>query len=189
MSYISFVERARALASVNWYFAVDLENGYRQLPVHPSDWATQVYSLGPNEYYIDICMPFGKANSSKVFCFWVSNWCRAFRIHFERRVSWKFALESYVDDIFGGASTYGQTLQLKTEIIRTGHVTTAKANLKKCHGPCQRLKILGMVYDAIEKHCSLPPTKVTKYIQRIDIILNQKHCTSKELEKLVGNLV
>ena len=94
-----------------------------------------------------------------------------------------------MDDIFGGASTYNQTLQLKNEIIRTGLVTTAKANLKKCHGPCQSLKILGMVYDAITKHCTLPSQKATKYIARIDAILKQTYCTSKQLEKLVGNLV
>ena len=35
--YITFIERVRALSQVEWYFAVDLENGYRQLPVHPSD--------------------------------------------------------------------------------------------------------------------------------------------------------
>ena len=37
VTYIDFVERARALAPYDWYFAVDLENGYRQLPVHPTD--------------------------------------------------------------------------------------------------------------------------------------------------------
>ena len=69
VTYISFIERARKLVPFNGYFAVDLENGYRQLPVHPSDWHTQVYSLGPEEYYIDICMPFGKSNSSKYSVF------------------------------------------------------------------------------------------------------------------------
>ena len=87
VTYISFIERARKLAPFNWYFAVDLENGYRQLPVHPSDWHTQVYSLAQDEYYIDICMPFGKSNSSKIFCFWVQNWCKAFRHHFQKRVT------------------------------------------------------------------------------------------------------
>ena len=134
-------------------------------------------------------MPFGKANSSKVFCFWVTNWCRAFRFHFQKRVAWDFALESYVDDIFGGAATFEQTLKLKNEIIATGYVTTAKANLKKCHGPCQELKILGMLYNAITKRCSLPPGKVIKYISRIDAIIGKNNCTSKEIEKLVGNLV
>ena len=69
VQYISFEDRARKLASSNWYFLVDLENGYRQLPVHPSDLTIQVYPLGPTEYYIDIYMPFDKAKSSKVFAF------------------------------------------------------------------------------------------------------------------------
>ena len=37
VSYISFKERARLLAQVTWYFKVDLENGYRQVPVSPMD--------------------------------------------------------------------------------------------------------------------------------------------------------
>ena len=69
VKYISFIERVRSLAKVKWYVSMDLKNGYRQLPVHPSDWSTQVYVLQPNEHYIDICMPFGKANSSKIICF------------------------------------------------------------------------------------------------------------------------
>ena len=68
VEYISFKKTVSLLAQVDWYLKVDLKNGYRQLPVHPTDWHTQVYSLGPNEFYIDITMPFGKANSARVFC-------------------------------------------------------------------------------------------------------------------------
>ena len=68
VEYISFKARVELMAQVSWYFKVDLKNGYRQVPVNPKDWHTQVYALGPNEYYIDIAMPFGKANSSKLFC-------------------------------------------------------------------------------------------------------------------------
>ena len=72
---------------------------------------------------------------------------------------------------FGGAASYNQALQLKTEIIRTGYVTTARANLDKCHGPSQRLQILGIIYDASTKTCSLPQKEVNKYIGRINTIL------------------
>ena len=68
VEYISFKARVALLHKVRFYIKLDLKDGYRQLPVHPSEWRTQVYSLGPNEYYIDIAMPFGKANSSKIFC-------------------------------------------------------------------------------------------------------------------------
>ena len=84
-------------------------------------------------------MPFGKANSSKVFCFWVTNWCRAFRFHFQKRVAWDFALESYVDDIFGGAATFEQTLKLKNEIIATV-CDNCKSKSEKVSRPMSRIK-------------------------------------------------
>ena len=94
-----------------------------------------------------------------------------------------------MDDIFGGASTFDQTLQLKSEIIATGTITTARVNQTKCHGPAQKLKILGMMYDAVAKRCSLPPQKMEKYICRINAVLKAKTTSSKDFEKLVGNLV
>ena len=73
--------------------------------------------------------------------------------------------------------------------MRTGIVTSARANFEKCHGPTQRLKILGMMYDAVNKKCSLPTKKVEKYLTRIYEMLATKYTSSKELERLVGNLV
>ena len=51
VEYITFKKRVALLAEVDWYIKADLKNGYRQLPVHPADWHTQVYSLGPEELY------------------------------------------------------------------------------------------------------------------------------------------
>lgn len=94
-----------------------------------------------------------------------------------------------MDDIFGGASTYDQTKRLKTEVIATGQITTARPNLSKCHGPAQKLKLLGMMYDAVAKQCSLPRPKADKYICRINAVLEAVSTRSKDFEKLVGNLV
>ena len=85
--------------------------------------------------------------------------------------------------------TKNQASILKTEVIRTGIVTSARVNFTKCHGPSQLLKILGMIYDAVHRKCSLPPKKVAKYLGRIHEILLTNQTTSKELERLVGNLV
>lgn len=35
--YISFKERVELLQHVKWYIKLDLKDGYRQLPVHPSE--------------------------------------------------------------------------------------------------------------------------------------------------------
>ena len=64
--------------------------------------------------------------------------------------AWHFVVENYVDDIFGGAHQKEQTRKLKNEIIAAGLATTAVANLEKCHGPSQKLTILGMTFDAIK---------------------------------------
>ena len=37
VQYISFVDRAKKLSQVDWFVKVDMENGYRQLGVHPSE--------------------------------------------------------------------------------------------------------------------------------------------------------
>ena len=46
-----------------------------------------------------------------------------------------------------------------------------------------------MMYDAINKKCFLPRKKVKKYLARINEMLLEKITTSKEFERLVGNLV
>ena len=49
VKYIEFRERVRALSLCHWFIVVDLKTGYRELPLNPKDWATQVYSQGTNE--------------------------------------------------------------------------------------------------------------------------------------------
>ena len=50
------------------------------------------------------------------------------------------------------------------------------------------LVILGLLYDAQAQVCALDPAKVIKYSSRIRLIIEKGEATSKELEKLVGNL-
>lgn len=196
VSYISFKERTKKLDSVDWFLKVDLKDGYRQLPVHPSDWHTQIYSLGANEYYIDLCMPFGKANSSVVFCTWTSAWCEAFKFHFQRITGIKIRLASYVDDFFGGPVRTGNleldkrnAENLKRSLIEIGELTRTKMNIKKCVGPHRILDILGLTYDSIHRKCYLSASKIHKYSLRLRSLLSFLSATSKDLQKLVGNLV
>ena len=148
VQYISFRERVRVLSLVSWYIKVDLKAGYRQLPLNPKDWASQVYSLGPKEYYIDVCMPFGKSNSSKIFCHQVKCQVKAFKDHFSSFAG-RFQLESYVDDIFGGALSKAVGMNLKNQLIKVGKLTTAVMNTVKCEGPAQSLVVIGHLYNVL----------------------------------------
>ena len=196
VEYISFVQRARELSKVDYFVKVDLKDGYRQLGVHPSEWYTQVYSLGENEFYIDLTMPFGKANSSKIFCRWTTAQCNAFVHRFQEKYGFPIVLKSYIDDFFGGpikSNKNSKNNRSKAELlfeslIAVGELTGAKMNLSKCFAPARVMEILGFVYDAIARSCRLSKKKQHKYINRVMAVLQSTEIEFKKLEKLVGNL-
>ena len=125
----------------------------------------------------------------KIFCHWVANWCQAFENRLRNRVWWYFVIKSYVDDIFGGALTYENALKLKKHFNCGEILTTAKMNRLKCHGPARQLAILGMLFDSVNKRCTMTHKKRQKYIARLKKSLEKKGMTSKDLEKMVGYLV
>ena len=158
------------------------------MPLNPSEWSTQVYSVGASEYYIDLCMPLSKANSSKVFCHWVTNWVKAFKSHHRQAVTYYFVLESYVDDVFGGATEEAHGLSLIQQLIAVGKLTTAVMNLLKCEGPAQELDILGLRYHAILRRVTITAGKQVKYLSKLRAVLSSFGVTSKDLEQLLGYL-
>ena len=169
VKYMAFKARVKCLARVDWYIKADLKNGYRQLPVHPTDWYTQVYCLGPNEYYIDLNMPFGKSNSSKVFCRWSSAWCRSFQHHFENAYSLPISLSVYVDDFFGGPIRTESISRDETKgkmllecLIEIGKITNTHMNVRKCKGPARRMELIGILFDSIKKSLFFGRTKVSE---------------------------
>ena len=97
-------------------------------------------------------------------------------------------LGSYVDDAFGGASTSEVAHAFSNYIVAMGARLGAVINAKKTEGPAVSLVILGLLYDAKARVCSLDPAKVTKYSDRIRLLIKKGEATSKELEKIVGNL-
>ena len=97
-------------------------------------------------------------------------------------------LGSYVDDAFGGAQRSKVAQAFVDFISGEGARLGAVINAKKTEGPAASLVILGLLYDARAQVCALDPTKVTKYSDRIRLVIKKGEATSKELEKLVGNL-
>ena len=94
-----------------------------------------------------------------------------------------------MDDAFGGAQR-SKVAQAFVDFIisRAGARLGAVINAKKTEGPAASLVILGLLYDARAQVCALDPTKVTRYSDRIRLVIKKGEATSKELEKLVGNL-
>ena len=147
-----------------------------------------MYSLGPSEFYVDVAMPFGKANSSKKFCAWTDLWFASFLSHFRRTVPFHAVLGSYVDDAFGGARTRAQAQLMVNTLTSVGLATATILNPKKTRGPATSLVILGLLYCSKTKTCRLGEDKQSKYLARIVAMVGSTSTSSKELEKLTGNL-
>ena len=97
-------------------------------------------------------------------------------------------LRSYVDDGFGGANVWRLAIELIKFVTDKGLTHETKINIAKTEGPATALVILGLLYCSISKVCRLDPAKVTKYAARISTLLAAGVATSKDLERLVGNL-
>ena len=101
----------------------------------------------------------------------------------------KFCLESYVDDVFGGATPKASAENLKSQLIEVGSLTTANMNLLKCKGPAQVLTIIGHRYNALTRRVKLPVEKQQKYLVKLRSALANFSISSRDLQSLVGSLV
>ena len=133
-------------------------------------------------------MPFGKANSSKIFCRWASLWFTSCLSNFNKRYGARAVLSSYVDDAFGGDKAYSTAQALIRFITQAGKRHGTLVNVTKTRGPAIAMVILGLLYHSRRKICSLDPAKVAKYSACISQMLKQSRITSKDLERMVGRL-
>ena len=133
-------------------------------------------------------MPFGKSNSSKLFCMWTDLWFASFLYHFRATFPFCSVLGSYVDDGFGGAQTQTQTQLMIDWLYKAGKATSTIFNLSKTRGPAKKLVILGLLYCSVSRSCRIGDEKREKYISRLDQLQLHPSATSKDLERVVGNL-
>ena len=93
-----------------------------------------------------------------------------------------------MDDAFGGAQTRAQAKLMIDTLILIGRVTATIVNPDKTRGPATSLVILGLLYCSVSRTCRLGEDKQSKYLARIVAMVASTSTTSKELEKLTGNL-
>ena len=121
-----------------------------------------MYSLGPSEFYVELAMPFGKANSSKKFCAWTELWFASFRSHFLWTVLFVAVLGSYVDEAFGDARIRAQAQLMVDNLIMVGLATATIFNPEKTRGSATSLVILGLLSCSVTQTCRLGEDKQTK---------------------------
>ena len=106
------------------------------------------------------------------------------------------AVSSYVDDFCGGPlrteskrNDKKNAQLLLDNLISIGDYTNTRMNLDKCLSPARIMDMLGIIFNSLNRTCYLPAKKITKYIDRLQLIQKIKRSFTKDLEKIIGNLV
>ena len=176
------VDIIRQLGKGTKLVKLDIKDAYRIIPIHPADY----HLLGimwRGKTYVDRALPFGLRSAPKIFSAvadfisWVLHECGI-----------KHQLH-YIDDflLLGAPDTQeaAEALSLITQIFQSLGIPIA---LHKTEGPATALGFLGILIDTDAFELRLPADKLARLQETLQMWVNKRACTRKELESLLGHL-
>lgn len=161
----------------------DIEEAFRQIPVHPSDYRLLGFTWN-NFYYYDRCLAMGCSSS-----------CRIFET-FSRALQWLVkqiepaAMVSHILDDFifvGPANSVFCQEQLQLFLSICSQIALPiKAN--KTVLPCTNIIVHGLELQTLKMLTILPQEKIVKAISLLLDLSHKKKITLRELQRIIGVL-
>lgn len=163
----------------------DIKSAFRLIPVRHADFDLLGICF-ENQYYIDMCLPFGCRTSCALF------------EKFSTFLEWytrenlqllQAYLLHYLDDfLFGGPrGTNTCHIALETFISVCAELGVPVAEDKTVQ-PTTKLIFLGIELDTVQQQSRIPQDKISKCLQVIDDFLSRKKVQLKEAQSLIGLL-
>ena len=161
----------------------DIEHGYKNIPIHPSDHELLGFAIG-NEVYYDKTLPMGLSFACNLFeklstaIHWVAN----NKLHIE-------GLVHLLDDflLVGPPSFPFCSKQLQLFLNFCKEVGIPLKQEKTVH-PTTVLTFLGLELDTKAMEIRLPSDKLLKIRNRLVEVQHKKKLTLQELQSLIGLL-
>ena len=161
---------------------VDLQNAYRNIPVHPQDQHLLAVTW-EGRTYVDRALPFGLRSAPKIFS------AVADMITWALHCAGVKCQIHYLDDflfICGPDTEEGnQTLEIALKVLQHLGVPVAA---HKTEGPAVLVVFLGILIDTVAFELRLPLDKIQRLQALLTAWLSKKAHTRKELESLLGHL-
>lgn len=180
------VEFAKRLSRGAFIWKGDIDKAFRNVRVHKRDWPQLAFFID-GVLYVDTRMPFGHVLSPYYFVNIVGR--PILYVAIRRGASLLGALASYVDDFFGGCSTYDDALeqmQLWLQVCADLKVPVSKA---KTFLPARIVEILGLIIDTENMSISVDPERIQDILNEMSHIEGRKAVKKRELERLAGKMV
>ena len=160
----------------------DIKSAFRIIPVSPADYHLLGFTW-QGKYYYDKCLPMGCSSSCAIF--------ESFSTALEWIIRGKLtnvAVLHILDDFLFISKSYLQCLSaLNTfqDLCRDIGVPLAP---EKTVGPARVLDFAGIQLNTVTMEASLPPDKITKFMDSINDLQSTKSATLKQIQSLAGML-
>ena len=163
----------------------DLKSAFRHLPIRPEDWPLLVMKAespidGKFYFFIDKCLPFGASISCAHFQSFSNALSHIVKVKSGRNNT------NYLDDFFFVALQKficDQNIQLFLNICRE---ISFPVSLEKTFWGTTRLTFLGLLIDTELKMIFVPLEKINKALDLIEILLQKKKGTVKQIQRMCG---
>lgn len=177
---------ARQLKQNSFIWKGDIDKAFRNVPVRQRDWPLLAFHVD-GILFVDTRLPFGHVLSPYYFVDFVGRPVQYVAVR--RGATLLGALESYIDDFFGGCDTYEKALeqmQLWLQVCADLGVPVSKA---KTFLPAQVVEILGFIINTVHMTISVDRERIQDILHEMKHIEGRKAVQKNQLERLAGKMV
>ena len=169
----------------SWFAVVDLKSDYRTIHISPDDRTYQgfVWDVqGESAYFLDNCLCFGLKCAPYLFSRLTDFVIRCMT---RRNITGIFG---YLDDFLIVANSYEACKEKLQSIIRVLRYLGFSIAWDKVVSPTQDVTSLGIEIDSVAMELRLPPKKLSKLKDLVEVYSHVDQVTRKDLQVLAGHL-
>lgn len=159
---------------------VDIARAYRNFNVDPLDWPLTCIWYD-NQYYVDICMPFGSRLSSL--------YMQRMACCIQRALLQNGIISVvYLDDLLVICRKNQDPDRQFGKVIAMVRALGLPIAWEKVVGPTTSLRFLGVIIDVDRREIRMPKDKIQKFLQLIDEIYHKKSISKRAMQSLLGHV-
>ena len=161
----------------------DLENAYKQVPVHPDDFELLGFQIH-NMFYFDKTLPFGLSYSCNLF----EKFSSALHWILENKFSVSHCVHVLDDFLFIGPPNSPQCYSALMAFHVLARDICLPIKSSKTVYPTTTLTFLGLELDTVKFEIRLPEDKLVTLRTEVQKLITQRSATLRQLQSLIGML-
>lgn len=192
VQYVRFVEVVNLVNNAGkgaFIFLIDAQDAYYRVPIAPEDWRFMGIRWA-QKLWVFQSLQMGCSSSPRIYTIFADAVEYICVNKDSELFFWKGLqqLRHYIDDFFGAHPTRKGAKAMFDIVFKTFDELGVPTREDKCSPPNTRQKILGWVYDTLERVVSVPEDKQELLVSTIVKLINNPKSDRKSMEQLIGRL-